>query len=132
MKSAKHISFLNLGSFPGVVMFSVGFTYDEVLKISTKKYGDWALAVEKIQDVFQEDNNIGFASKRVVKDINYFFLVLKKVFDFKDQSHVVLAHEALHVISFVLCDILDPMVENEAFCYTHSHILEQCYKILRS
>lgn len=131
--SNKHIKFLNFGSFYGTVMFIVGFTYEETLKISKrKKYTGWIDALPQIKKVYQESGNVGFASERKLDKVKYYFLVLKKPFDFKDDSHASLAHEVLHLISFNLPYFLDPIIENEAFCYTHTHIMNQCYKILRS
>lgn len=130
-KSDKHINWLNFGSFPGICMFIVGFTYDEALKISTrKKYGDWILGLEQTKSIWDEPN-AGFVSKRKVNGKNYYYLVLKNRFDFTDERHATLAHEILHLCSFHLSDFLDPMHENEAFCYTHTHLMNQCYKILR-
>lgn len=130
--SDKHIAFLDFGSFPGVVMFTVGFTYEEVLGISKKRYKDWVDAVKMMEDIYKE-KNCGFASKRTVNGIKHFFLVLTANFDFSDESHTTLSHEAIHLISFQF-ELLgvDPIQENEAFCYTHTHILNQCYKTLRS
>lgn len=132
MISSKHINWLNFGSFFGSCMFVCGFTYEETLKhIKKKKTGDWILAFEDTKEIWNCDN-WGYASKRTVAGVTYFILVLKNRFDFKDDSHSRLAHEILHLVSFCLKDFLDPMVENEAFAYTHTHLMTQCYKILRS
>lgn len=130
--SDKHINWLNFGSFFGSCMLVCGFSYKETLKLlNRRKAGDWILAFESTKDVF-DNPNWGYASKKTIAGIDYFILVLKDRFDFKDASHAKLAHEILHLCSFNLKDFFDPMVENEAFCYTHTHLMTQCYKILRS
>lgn len=131
--SAKHINWLNFGTFRGSCLFVCGFTYDETVKIlKMKKSYEWLAAFESTKKVWDNDN-WGFASKREMESgVLHFFLVLKNRFDFKDDSHIKLAHEILHLASFHLKDFLDPIVENECFAYTHSHLMEQCYKILRS
>lgn len=131
--SDKHINWINFGAFFGDCLFVCGFTYDEVLFHFKKKKTpmEWVRAFEMTKDTWEEDIP-GFVSKRKVNGVTYLFMVMKKRFDFKDDSHNVLAHEVLHLISYHLRDFLDPMEENECFCYTHSHVMRQCYKILRS
>ena len=132
--SARYISWLNFGSFPGNCMFIVAFDYEECIKImKRKKSGDWILALQETKSMWDEPN-AGFVSKRtLVTGEIFYFLVLRKKFDFtNDDHHATLAHEVLHLISYHLPFHLDPMEENEAFCYTHTHIMQQCYKILRS
>ncbi len=132
-KSDKHINWLDFGIFFGSTMFIVGFTFEEALShLKKKKSGDWILALESTTDLWKNEN-WGFVSKRtLVTGKIYYFLVLKKQFDFQDESHAKLAHEILHLCSFHLKDFLDPIEENECFCYTHTHLMTQCYKILRS
>ena len=134
-KSAKHINWLDFGIFHGTVMFIVGFSYEETIKNLRQKrerYADWILALETTKQLW-DSNNWGFCSRREPEDGKiYFFVVIKERFDFKDESHAKLAHEILHLCSFNLKDFLDPMKENEAFCYTHTHLMNQCYKILRN
>ena len=131
--SAKHINWLNFGIFYGNCLFICGFSYDEVmLNFKKKKTPDgWVKAFKDTKEIWDNDN-WGYASKRTIDGVLYFILVLKKRFDFKDESHARLAHEVTHIISFNLRDVLDPMTENEAFCYTQTHLMTQCYKILRS
>lgn len=132
MVYTKHINWLDFGIFPGSCLFVCGFGYNETLKhLKKKKSGDWILAFEDTKNVWENDN-WGFASKRtIITGKTYFFLTLKKPFDFKDESHTRLAHEILHLASFHLKDFLNPIEENEAFCYLHSYLMRQCYKILR-
>lgn len=132
--SAKHINWLDFGTFNGSCLFVCAFTYDEVIKnFKKKKTPDgWVVAFESTKQLWESDN-WGFCSKRVLDDeCTYFFLVLKNKFDFKDDSHARLAHEILHLATFQLKDILDPITENECFAYSHTYLMKQCYKILRS
>lgn len=133
MLSAKHINWLDFGIFHGSCLFICAFSYDEVIGNFKKKKTTegWVKAFEDTKSIWDNDN-WGYASKRIIDDRKYFILVLKKRFDFKDESHSRLAHEILHIASFHLNDFLDPMAENEAFAYTHTHLMKQCYKILRS
>ena len=131
--SAKHINWLDFGTFYGSCLFVCGFTYEETLKVlHKKKASEWILTFESTKDVWYSEN-WGFASRRETDAGKiHFFLTLKHRFDFKDDSHVKLAHEILHLASFHLTGFLDPMKENECFAYTHTHLMRQCYKILRS
>ena len=133
MLSSKHINWLDFGTFYGSCLFVCGFTYEETLKVlKRKKSFEWLDAFETTKDVWDSDN-WGFASRRQTNAGKiYFFLTLKSRFDFKDESHIKLAHEIVHLASFHLTDFLDPMKENEAFAYTHTRLMTQCYKILRS
>lgn len=130
--SDKHINWLNFGTFRGNCLFVCGFTYDETIKVlKRKKSYEWLAAFETTADMWESDN-WGFASRREVMGKDYFFLIIKSRFDFKDKSVIYLAHEVVHLASFHLRDILDPMQENECFAYTHTHLMEQVYKILRN
>lgn len=133
MLSSKHINWLDFGIFHGSCIFVCGFSYEEVLLHFKKKKTPvgWVKAFESTHSLW-ENKNWGFTSKRFIDNKTYFILVLKKRFDFKDESHAKLAHEILHLASFNLKDFLDPMEENESFCYLHTYLMEQCYKILRS
>lgn len=131
--SAKHINWLNFGIFEGNVLFVCGFTFEEMLRHfkRTKTPDGWVATFESTKNLW-DASSWGFVSKREMEGKTYFFLVLKKRFDFKDDSHAKLAHEIVHLASFHLIDLLDPMKENEAFAYTHTYLMRQCYKILRN
>lgn len=131
--SAKHINWLDFGTFHGNCLFVCGFTYEETIKILKKKKSkEWLNVIETTKEIW-DSNNWGFASRRETSEgVIYFFLILKNRFDFKDDSHVKLAHEIVHLSSFNLVEFLDPMKENECFAYTHTYLMRQCYKILRS
>lgn len=132
--SDKHINWLDFGIFFGSCMFVCGFSYEETLKVLKKKKSDgWITAFESTKDVW-ESGGAAFASKREMSPSGkiYFFLVLKDRFDFSDEHQRRLAHECIHLASFNISGTLNPMVENEAFAYLHTHLMKQCHDILRS
>jgi hypothetical protein len=132
--SSRHINWLDFGTFQGTCLLVCGFSYEAVSDHFKKKKTpkEWVEAFESTKNMWDSDN-WGFASRRQTDSGQIcFFLTLKHRFDFKDDSHVKLAHEILHLASFQLADFLDPIKENECFAYTHTHLMRQCYKILRS
>lgn len=132
--SDRHINWIDFGIFYGSCMVVCAFSYDEMLAHFKKKKTPigWVEAFKSTKELWESDN-YGFVSKRTVNGCTYFFLILKKRFDFRnEENHTRLAHEILHLASFHLKDFLDPMEENESFCYLHSYLMTQVYKILRS
>lgn len=134
-KSACVIHTINFGSFPGKCMFSVGYTFDEIVKELTKqKLKPWLETFKTTKEHFHSEC-AGFASQRTLTEKGsayYFnFLHLRDQFDYSEKSHTILAHEAIHLITFHLKGMLDIVKENEAFAYTHTHILKQCYDAMR-
>lgn len=132
----KVISTLNFGSFPGKIMFSSGFTYDEVCKeLKKQKCPEWLAAFEQCKYLTGE-GVAGFSSKRYLmikgKEYEYCFVFLRDEFNFSDRHHAVLSHEVIHICTHHLSPMLDIVKENEAFAYTHTHILTQCYNAIRS
>lgn len=126
---------LNFGSFFGKCFFSCGHTFDEICKeLKKQKQVDWLAAFKNSKYLFDQ-NNCGYVYKTQVEVngemLTYFFLIMKKRFDFSDYYHSILAHEVIHLVTFNLKDHLDIVQENEAFAYTHTHIMNQCYEILR-
>ncbi len=126
---------LNFGSFPGKVFFTTGYSFDEICKELTKqKQVDWLAAFKNSKYLF-DSAAVGYAYKTSVevkgRELTYMFLVLKKSFDFSDYMHSILSHELIHLCTFNLKDMLDIVKENEAFAYTHTHMLTQCYEVLR-
>lgn len=126
---------LNFGSFPGKILFTCGYTYDEVCKqLKKEKCNDWLQCFETTKYLWTKDCR-GFGSFRTltIKDKEYYFsfLCLRDIFDYSDSAHATLAHEVIHICSFQLHDLLDIVKENEAFAYTHTHIMNQCYELLR-
>lgn len=129
------IKTLNFGSFPGKIMFTCGYTFDEICKqLKKEKCDEWLECFETTKDLW-DGNCWGFGSLRTkkIKDEFYYysFLCLRDNFDFTDESHAKLAHEVIHVCTFQLADLFNLVKENEAFAYTHTHIMQQCYEVLR-
>lgn len=127
---------INYGSFPGVSYFSCGFTYNELMKMFKKqKLSHYIAALESVKYLFDEDHTEAFVAQRKVgecgNDVFVEFIILKEKFDFSDTHHATLSHEIIHAVTNTLSDVLDIVKENEAFAYTHSHVLSQCYSLLK-
>lgn len=130
----KVLSTLNFGSFPGKVMFSCGYLFDEVMKeLKKQKCNEWATAFNSCRDL-SDQGTAGFAAQRrlVIKGNSYVysFIFIRDEFDYSPKHHATLSHEVIHACTFHLSDMIDIVKENEAFAYTHTHILNQCYDIL--
>lgn len=126
---------LNFGSFPGKCMFTCGYTYKEIYdSLKKQKLTAWLDAFKTCEYLF-DGVTAGFASHRTLEidgSIYYFhFLHLRDHFDYTDNAHSILSHEVIHLCTHNLKDILDIVKENEAFAYTHTYILKQCYEVLR-
>lgn len=133
--SFKVLSTLNFGSFPGKIMFSAGYTFDEVCEeLKKQKCWGWLEAFKDCKNLTEPDVS-GFASKKIVtnkgKEFEFCFVFLRDVFNFSDRHHTVLSHEVIHICTHNLSPMFNIVKENEAFAYTHTHILTQCYKVIR-
>ncbi len=141
----KFIEFLNLGSFPGHVLFSVGFSYEELLIQIEKNYTskkwvakdgcqEWLLGIKG--DDHLKKGSYWAASRTLehpefgVRDLYY--IILAKPFDFSDNHMCILAHECLHICQYYLPDVLDRNKEHEAEAYLHTHLMRQCLEYLRN
>lgn len=132
----KVLSTLNFGSFPGKIMFTCGYTYDEVCtELKKQKCSEWLIAFKECK-YLTGSGVAGFSSKRYLEikgtEYEYSFIFLRDEFDFSDRHHAVLSHEVIHICTFHLSPMLDIVKENEAFAYTHTHILTQCYNVIRA
>lgn len=132
----KVLETLNFGSFPGKIMFSAGFTFDEVCEeLKKQRCTNWLIAFKACKHLTGKDV-AGFSAKQFVeikgKEYDFCFVFLRDVFDFSDRHHAVLSHEVIHICTHHLSPMLDIVKENEAFAYTHTHILTQCYNAVRS
>jgi hypothetical protein len=140
----KTIAFLNMGNYPGTVMFSVGFTQPELIKQLQKNYKtgywkpeqgceNWLRGIEK-DDLLK--GGVWFALQRKLYHKkhpakNLFYILILRPFDFSDGDMCKLAHECLHICQFFLPDILDRNKEYEAEAYLHTHLMSQCLRIMR-
>lgn len=135
-KSNKIIRYLNMGIFPGTVMFSCGFDYDYIVKFYKKhKAKDWLLGLQGDKELIDGGNF--FALHREIynsktgENKHLYYIILKQQFTFTDYEMCILAHEIVHVCQFFLKDILDRNKEIEAEAYLHTHLMQQCLKELR-
>lgn len=135
-KQLKVLHWLNTGIFPAYIMFSSGFNYDEIIKmLKQKKADEWLLGIDGYEELIRESNylaiktNTQSKTKGESKSLLYIFVM--NGFDFTDDAYCYLAHEVLHICQFFLPDVLRRDKENEAEAYLHTHIMQQCLKILR-
>lgn len=136
-KIIKLIHWLDTGIFPVNIMFSMNFTYDEIIKeLKNKKANDWKLGISSEKD--KELINGGWVAMRrdientrTNKIITNFYISLNTQFDFSDYDYCRLAHECLHITQFMLKDFLDRDREFECEAYLHTHIMQQCLKSIR-
>lgn len=117
-------------------MFSVGYSFDEIsIELKKQKCGGWIEAWNETKYLFNSKECGGFAKKVIMefkgKEYDYFFVHLRDEFKFTDRHHAILSHELIHICTFQLSCLIDIVKENKAFAYTHTHLLEQCYQILR-
>ena len=132
----KAMSTLNFGSFPGKIMFTAGYSFEEACKeLKKQKCNDWLECFKQTEYLF-EPTCAGFASTRILsvkgKEYTFNFVCLRDEFNFSDKHHATLSHEVIHICTHQLKDMIDIVRENEAFAYTHTHILNQCYEVLRN
>jgi len=125
------ITYLNFGSFPGMIQFSSGFTYDEIMEIQKDQEDaeDWRSALKDDKELIDSGKYFGLV--RELDGHQYYYIILTGFFDFSDDAMIILAHEILHLCQFRLRDTLDRNMEIEAEAYTHSHIMRQCLNALR-
>jgi len=134
-KRVKIIRYLDCGIFPSTVLFSNGFTYDELYK-HLKKTGakEWLYGLEGDKKTI--DNGKFFALYRNIEhkghSIQLFYIIFTESFKFNDSSYTILAHEIIHILQFMLPTLnVDMVIEMESTAYLHSHLMNQCLKELR-
>jgi hypothetical protein len=127
-----------MGSFPPMILFSIGFSGEEIIKILKKqKAKEWVTGIKGEEDYINKVKYcalhreiINTETERPVK--NLYYLIFTEPFMFTDQSYSILAHEVLHVVQFALKDILDIKDEYEAFAYTHTFVMDKCMELIRN
>lgn len=132
----KTIQWLDMGIFPGTVMFCSGFKYHEIIKHLKKcKASAWICGLQNEATLFSKTNRMALRrdieNKRTGSEKVMFYIIFQDQFTFSDHDMCVLAHEVLHIVQFFLPDILDRNKEREAEAYLHTHLMEQCLKHLR-
>ena len=133
----KVLHWLNTGIFPATILFSHGFSYDEINKMLTqKKASDWKLGISNDKKLIDGGKN--FALHRTIfrkstdeNEVELFYIIFRDCMTFTDYDYCKLAHEVLHICQFLLPDILNRDREYECEAYLHTHIMQQCLKSLR-
>ncbi len=133
----KIIKWLDCGIFHGAVLFSVGFEYEKILaQCKKEKANDWICAVQAKEDMYR--NAFGFCSVVTIENPRGIekrmpIIHLKNAFVWNNaEHHKVLAHEILHLCQFYLPDFIGGRHENECEAYFHSHIMKQCYDVIKT
>lgn len=116
-------------------MFTCGYSFKDICReLKKQKCNEWLAAFKKTEYLFSPDCK-GFTSEQTweVDGVLYYysFICLQEEFDFSDRHHTILSHEVIHACTHHLKSMFDIVTENEAFAYTHTHILNQCYEVLR-
>ena len=135
MKADKVLYWLDMGCYPGHTVFVRGFSFDQVRNLMRrKKANDWLDAFNFA--VLNQSEKGCWANKTTMEnkktgEVKHYFFIYVHTFSFLDYDYVKLAHEVLHICQFYLPDILDRNKEHEAECYLHTHLMQQCLKIMR-
>lgn len=141
----KMVRFLDMGTFPGTVLFSAGFTTEEFYAHIEKNYKTGRWAKQDGSEIWLDGirgekakfatNNYWAAYRRLEHPKhgkkNCFYILIFDEFKFTDEEMIKLAHECLHICQFYLPDVLNRDQEIEAEAYLHSHLMRQCLKELR-
>ena len=134
-KKVQVLYWIPMGMFPSTVMFSCGFSYDELIKqLKKKKAREWLEVVEGhnvIRDFSNTATQVSLNDKKTGKVVKYYTIVLKNSFDFSDYHFCVLAHEILHICQFFLPEVMDRAREFETEAYLHTFLMKSCLKIIR-
>lgn len=126
----KVIEWFDTGIFPATVLFSCGFSYDELIKeLNKNKATDWAYGISQDKELI--DGGCWFGLKRTFKNKSHFYIIITEKFKFEDEHYCKLAHEILHICQFFLPDVLDRDREIEAEAYLHTYLMRKCLKSLR-
>lgn len=133
----KVLHWLNTGIFPATILFSQGFSYDEINKMLTqKKAFDWKMGISNDKALIDGGKN--FALHRTIyrksnntDEVELFYIIFRDCMTFTDYEYCKLAHEILHICQFLLPAILNRDREYECEAYLHTHIMQQCLKSLR-
>lgn len=130
--SFKCLNWLNCGIFPPIIMFSCGYTYDEIIASLNKTPAGkkWIPGFEDQKYLVNKATWLAIKAT-VENDKTYFYIYIKDHFDFSDDDYCCLAHEVLHICQYLLPDILRRDNEHEAEAYLHTHLMTQCLHYLR-
>jgi hypothetical protein len=137
--SGKVLEWIKMGMFPGFIMFSVGNTYEEIIKRLDKlpSGAEWKLGLsEDAEKLNGESGHIhamkrGTVNTKTGEQKTYFYIIFLKQVPLNDLTFVQVAHEVLHICQFFLPDVLDRNKEYECEAYLHSFLMEHCIDKLR-
>lgn len=124
------MTFIDSGICHFHVLFSVGLTYDEIVKQLrlTEEGKGWADAIKDSENIV--NNPYGGALRRTENGKTYFYLILPD-FDYSEAAYITLAHEALHIVQFALEEITANR-EWEFEAYMHSYIMKKCLEAIET
>lgn len=129
-KNKGFIDSVNTGIFPAIVLLCHGLSYDDIIKLLNRKNSiEWKNAL--LDDKELIDSGEYFALKRYYNNKKYYYIIIKDKFLFEDYDYCQLSHEVVHICQFLLPDLLDRDREIECEAYLHTHIMQQCLKLLR-
>ena len=102
----------------------------ELLNPEDKQDKVW---IKELKDRYEYDEDIDkhphFTKWKWQSKLTYSVLFIKE-WRHTDFCHIMLAHELLHAVSFVMSDMMDIVKENEALAYQHSYLMESVLKRL--
>lgn len=135
-KKIRVISWIDTAIFPGTIMFTCGYEYDEIFKIlkNKKDAKGWLECIKDDKELIDNNGCLALKRSRINKrgkEITDYYIIIKKVFTFTDFEYCCLAHEVLHICQFLLPDLLNRDKEHECEAYFHTYIMHECLKILR-
>ncbi len=133
-KSKAHLDWVDFGIFPGNIMFSCGYTKNEIeVALLEQKAKEWLGAFKQLDTLYSR--SYAFAANVTDhhrgKNVEFYVLHLRDCFKFTDHDYTVLAHEVLHLCQFYLPSVLDRDVEIETEAYLHTYIMKSILNILR-
>ena len=126
-KKKKSFTFIKNGIFHGYILFSCGYSYDEILaKLKKAEYNDWHDAFDDAETKELLDKSKYCATSFYDKEVKYSIIFFRDKFSFNNFDYIALAHEIIHLIQFNLVEYLDRNKEHECEAYFHSYFMREC------
>lgn len=136
MKTKKLIKFIEFGTYPDRVLFSVGMKYSEILHwLKKRKFNQYVACIDNDHAKSMIENSFGLTLKQTVtntkngQEFTGFFIFLQE-FNPDNYSISCLSHEIVHLTQFYFENRIDRSKEWECEAYFHGHILKQALDIL--
>lgn len=140
-KKERHrvVEYLNTGIFPATIIFSLGFTPDELYQHLLKTSDEhWVRGLgyhlENLRPDWDEIWGVALSSSaenKKTKEIRKTYFIIINEFYFSDEAFVKLAHEIVHSCQHILPDLLNRDKEHEAEAYLHTHLMKQILTHIR-